>query len=93
MNKVGNGNCTQAMRWSNTHPRCTHEQTCKMFPNSTVKCHISGVQKCALVVDEQKEAFSQYNMCHKSFVQKCALVLVADEQKEAFSQYDIVKFL
>lgn len=33
-----------------THTQDAPKNTCKMFPNSTAMCHISAIQKCALVL-------------------------------------------
>jgi len=49
MNKVRNGNPTQAMNGDNMHPLCSQECATKIFPNSTTICLISLAQKCGLV--------------------------------------------
>ncbi len=49
MNKVRNGNSTQAMNGDNMHPLCSQECATKVFPNSTTHCLISLAQKCGLI--------------------------------------------
>jgi hypothetical protein len=46
MNRVKNGNISQAMRWGNAHPRCTQYISTK----STTHCPISFAQKCGFVL-------------------------------------------
>ncbi len=50
MNKVRNGNSTQAMNGDNMHPLCSKKCAKKIFPNSTTICLISLAQKCGLVL-------------------------------------------